>query len=193
MSPIIAIYLAWVAWLVTWLAAALWSSQPVKRAGIGQELLYRTLAFVGVVLLFSFYSNHYDIQYRFWATPRGPVAWLLPAIVVAGLSFAWWARAHIGHLWSSSITRKTEHRIVDTGPYALVRHPIYSGIMLASFATAIAHGTPSSFLGAAIMTVAWIVKARLEECFLREELGAEAYNAYASRVPMLVPFLHRPS
>jgi protein-S-isoprenylcysteine O-methyltransferase Ste14 len=193
MSPIIAIYLVWAAWLLTWIAAALWSSPPLKRAGIGQEFLYRALTFVGVVLLFSFYSNHYDIQYRFWTVPRGATAWVLLAVVVAGLSFAWWARAHIGHLWSSSVARKTEHRIVDTGPYAAVRHPIYTGILLAAFATAVAHGTPSSFLGAAIMTAAWIVKARLEERFLREELGQEVYDAYARRVPMLVPFLHWPS
>jgi protein-S-isoprenylcysteine O-methyltransferase Ste14 len=191
MSPIIAIYLVWATWLVTWLAASLWSSQSLKRAGIAQELLYRALMFVGVVLLFSFYSNHYDIQYRFWDVPRGAVAWVLPAVVAVGLSFAWWARTHVGHLRSSSVTRKTERRIVDTGPYAAVRHPIYTGIMLAAFATAVAHGTPSSFLGAAIMTVAWIVKARLEERFLRAELGSEVYDAYAKRVPMLVPFLRR--
>jgi protein-S-isoprenylcysteine O-methyltransferase Ste14 len=176
---------------VTWIAAALWSSPSIKRAGIAREFLYRALAFVGVVLLFGFYSNHYDIQYRFWAVPRGATAWVLLVLVVVGLSFAWWARAHIGHLWSSSVTRKNEHHIVDTGPYAVVRHPIYTGIMLAAFATAVAHGTPSSFLGAAIMTVAWIVKARLEERFLRAELGSEVYDAYAKRVPMLVPFLRR--
>jgi protein-S-isoprenylcysteine O-methyltransferase Ste14 len=72
----------------------------------------------------------------------------------------------------------------------LVRHPIYAGIVLATLATAVVSGTPSSFLGAALMTLGWYVKARIEEHFLREELGPEAYDSYARRVPMLVPFLH---
>jgi len=79
--------------------------------------------------------------------------------------------------------------VIDTGPYGLVRHPIYSGITLASIATAALRGTASAWLGAAVMTLGWYVKARMEEGFLREELGEDAYDAYARRVPMLIPRL----
>lgn len=78
--------------------------------------------------------------------------------------------------------------MVDTGPYRLVRHPIYTGIILACFATAVEKTTPLAFAGAAIMSLGWYMKARLEERFLREELGAAPYDAYAARVPMLIPF-----
>jgi protein-S-isoprenylcysteine O-methyltransferase Ste14 len=101
----------------------------------------------------------------------------------------WWARIHLGKLWSASVRLKSDHRIVDTGPYAFVRHPIYTGIIVAGFASAILRGTAAGFLGAILMTVSWYIKARMEEQFLREQLGTENYDAYARRVPMLVPFL----
>jgi protein-S-isoprenylcysteine O-methyltransferase Ste14 len=111
----------------------------------------------------------------------------MAAITLAGCLFTWWARLHLGALWSGAITRKTDHRVVDTGPYRFVRHPIYTGIIVACYATAIAKGTTIALAGASIMLLGWYLKARLEEQFLRAELGANAYDAYASRVPMLLP------
>lgn len=80
------------------------------------------------------------------------------------------------------------HRTVDTGPYGIVRHPIYTGILIAAFATAAAKGTVMGIAGALVMTLGLWMKARLEEAWLRSELGADAYDAYRQRVPMLLPF-----
>ena len=88
-------------------------------------------------------------------------------LAALGFAFCWWARLYLGRLWSGSVTRKEGHHIVDTGPYRLVRHPIYSGIILAALATAIERGTPVSFAGFAVMTLGWWIKARLEKRFLR--------------------------
>jgi protein-S-isoprenylcysteine O-methyltransferase Ste14 len=110
------------------------------------------------------------------------------ALTVAGLVFTWWARIHLGRLWSSSVTKKADHRIVDTGPYAIVRHPIYTGILAGIFATAAMRGAPIGFVGAILATYGFMIKARLEERFLREQLGAETYESYRRRVPMLIPF-----
>ena len=115
------------------------------------------------------------------------------AIVVIAFGFCWWARIELGPLWSSRITRRTHHRIVDSGPFALVRHPTYIGIILASLATAAVRGTPAAFLGVVLMAFGLYLKARVEEQFLREELGTDAYAAYAQRVPMLLPFVYWPS
>ena len=188
MAPIFAIYLVWTVWLVSWFAAALWVGPTIKRAGVLGELLYRVLGIVGFVLLFGFYINRYDMVYRFWRTPTGALGWAMVALVVAGFAFCWWARVHLGSLWSGTITRKNNYCVVDTGPYALVRHPIYTGMTLSVFATAIVQGTPTSVLGATLMVLSYYTKARLEERFLREELGPGAYDAYAKRVPMLMPF-----
>ena len=86
------------------------------------------------------------------------------------------------------MTRKEDHRIVDTGPYALVRHPIYTGLLLSGFATAIARGTVESLIGVVIVLAGFWIKARLEERFLSQDLGPD-YAAYRARVKMLVPFL----
>jgi protein-S-isoprenylcysteine O-methyltransferase Ste14 len=92
-------------------------------------------------------------------------------------------------MWSMSVTLKADHHIVDTGPYALVRHPIYTGIILASAATAVLEAELVAFAGLVLVIVGFWTKARLEERFLREELGPAAYDAYARRTGMLFPGL----
>jgi protein-S-isoprenylcysteine O-methyltransferase Ste14 len=144
---------------------------------------------VGVILLFGGYPSHSHSQQVLWQTSDG-LGWAMVALAVTGFLFAWWARVALGKLWSGHVTRKEDHHVVDRGPYAVVRHPIYTGIILASFATAVARGTALAFAGALIMTVSWYIKARLEENFLREQLGADNYDAYARRVPMLIPFVN---
>jgi len=193
MTPEHVILALWIIWAVSWMTASGWTKQTVKRAGGPREFAYRAVTFAGYVLLFGVISTHYDVVYRLWRTPTGNLGWAMAVLVAIGFAFCWWARIHLGPLWSSSVTHKNNHRVIDTGPYALVRHPIYTGILLSAFATAIFVGTPSSFLGATILTLGWYIKARLEERFLSEELGPDAYDAYAKRVPMLVPFLHWPS
>jgi len=97
------------------------------------------------------------------------------------------ARIHLGRLWSSAITRKEDHHVVDRGPYRLVRHPIYTGLIATIFATAAAQATVTGLLGAALVAAGLWLKARIEERFLTAELGADAYGAYRRRVPMLIP------
>ena len=113
---------------------------------------------------------------------------MLWIVALAGLAFTWWARIHLGTLWSGNVTRKPDHHIVDTGPYGLVRHPIYTGLLVALYATALDRGSVLAIAGAAVLTLAFAIKARLEERFLGAELGAETYGGYRRRVPMLVPF-----
>jgi protein-S-isoprenylcysteine O-methyltransferase Ste14 len=93
----------------------------------------------------------------------------------------------VGKLWSGTIMRKEGHYVVDTGPYALVRHPIYTGAIAATVATAEAEATLPAVIGLVLITLGLWLKARMEERFLREELGPEAYDAYRRRVPMLLP------
>jgi len=181
----------WFVWWVTWLVAAAWSDRAVKRPPRRQQIIYRVLAATGAILLFGLYQHDVSVEHVLWHTPE-PASWAMVGLACVGLLFTWWARIHLGRLWSSSVGRKADHRIVDTGPYGMVRHPIYTGITLASLATAAMRGTIAAWLGAAVMTLGWYVKARMEEEFLRDELGAEAYTAYARRVPMLVPLPRRP-
>jgi protein-S-isoprenylcysteine O-methyltransferase Ste14 len=182
-----AVRTVWLIWWLSWMAAAVWSDRAVKRPPGRKQIVYRLLVAAGAVLLFGMYRHELRAEIILWHTPV-PLAWLMVAIAAAGLLFTWWARLHLGRLWSSSVSRKADHRVVDTGPYGIVRHPIYTGIIVASFATAMLRGTALAWLGAGAMTLSWVIKARLEERFLREQLGADAYDTYARRVPMLSPF-----
>jgi protein-S-isoprenylcysteine O-methyltransferase Ste14 len=114
-------------------------------------------------------------------------------LVVLGLIFAWWARIHLGRLWSSGVTKKAGHYLVDSGPYGIVRHPIYTGILLAILATTAAKGTVLGIAGCLLVMLGAWSKARLEEQWLIRELGEDIYQSYRQRVPMLVPFVPMPS
>jgi len=185
--PETAVRSVWLVWWLSWMAAALWRDRTVSRPGRQHQIVYRLLAAAGAVLLFGLYRHDFGSEIILWHT-RLLFAWVMVAVTVAGLLFTWWARIHLGRLWSSGVTRKADHRVVDTGPYRIVRHPIYTGIIVASIATATVRGTLLAWVGAFTMTLGWLIKARLEERFLREQLGAAAYDAYARRVPMLSPF-----
>ena len=187
MTPQFAINYLWIIWAASWLIAAFWSDRSAKRPGLRAELLYRVVTFAGVALLFGVFTRSYRGPWRLWYFDSG-INWVLCAICALGFAFCWWARLHLGRLWSGWVSKKEGHRIIDTGPYAIVRHPIYTGIILSAFATAAMKGTAFALLGAAVMTLGFWIKARLEERFLRSELGAQSYDAYRRRVPMLVPF-----
>ncbi len=100
--------------------------------------------------------------------------------------------ARIGSLSGCLIcgfTRKEGHRLVDTGPYGLVRHPIYTGLIGAVLATTIEEATPTALVSGVMMVFGLWLKATLEERFLREEFAPPVYDACRQRVPKLLSFL----
>jgi protein-S-isoprenylcysteine O-methyltransferase Ste14 len=188
-SPLAVIAGIWGLWIVSWFIAALWAARTQARPPLGSQTLYRIITLVGVAALFDQWGGYRgnDVTQLWTLSPT--LSGVMIALTAAGFSFCWWARIYLGRLWSSSVTRKEDHHIVDTGPYALVRHPIYTGIIVASAATAAVRGTVASLVGLALVILGCWIKARLEERFLRSELGADAYDRYASRTGMLFPFL----
>jgi protein-S-isoprenylcysteine O-methyltransferase Ste14 len=184
-APIAATRAAWAIWAISWALAAAWSRPTVGRpAGLRTNAHYIPVG-IGAVLLLG---RHW--LEPLWGLPEA-AGWLLFAVAVAGFAFAWWARLWLGSLWSGTITRKADHKVVDTGPYRLVRHPIYTGLILSGFALAGEIATPGALIGAVLMAVGWAMKARVEERFLTAELGRD-YDVYRRRTPMLVPFAKPP-
>jgi protein-S-isoprenylcysteine O-methyltransferase Ste14 len=195
--PQAAIYYPWYIWAASWIAAAIWSGRTIKRAGAFREWPYRIFEFGGFFMLLGYFIDNGQpaptgrpvmdaLMHRYWLLPLN-INWAMVVVEALGFLFCWWARLHLGRLWSGWITKKEGHRIVDTGPYAIVRHPIYTGILVAALATLAVKGTGHAMVGVAMLFVGYWLKARLEERFLAEELGAETYAAYRRRVPMLIP------
>jgi protein-S-isoprenylcysteine O-methyltransferase Ste14 len=179
----------WIAWLASWMAAAPWSAATQKRAASWQSRAYPAIMFVGAALMASFAIPAMRRAPLWHVSNAGGYA--LAAVTLAGIAMMWWARIYLGRLWSSAITRKEGHRLIDTGPYAYVRHPIYTGLIAALIATAGAQATLGALAGAALVIFGVWLKAQAEERFLADELGADVYGDYRRRVPMLVPFLPR--
>lgn len=185
--PALALWLLWPLWSASWMLAALSASRAKRRPGTAAERRAVWLVVLGFLLLFAEPPGFGPLGHLWRAPP--PVAWAMVALTLAGFSLCWWARLHLGRLWSFQTTTKADHRIIDTGPYALARHPIYSGILLAALARAAQSGTPLALLGFAVLTAAFWLKAAVEEDFLAAELGPDAYRTYAARVKRLVPFV----
>ena len=184
-SPASAIIAAWLVWLISWIMAAGWSARTASHHDLGAESPGRVLTLAGIVMIIiSYWPMGWA---RLWATPA-PLGWLLFALVVIGFIFTWMARLHLGPLWSSTAAPTEDDRIVDTGPYAIVRHPVYAGVLLAALATAAERGRIEALAGVAVLIAGISLRAKLEERFLRRDLGDAAYAAYRQRVPMLIPF-----
>ncbi|MFN3462973.1 MAG: methyltransferase family protein [Terricaulis sp.] len=175
----------WIVWLVTWILAAGWSARTASHHDLGAESPSRVLTLAAVVMILASYWPLPDAV--LWiASPE--IGWAMAGLVVLGLGFTWAARLHLGPLWSSTSAPTEDHRIVDTGPYGIVRHPVYAGLLLAAVATALEGGRLEAIAGALVLVAAISLRAKLEERFLRRDLGDEAYASYRRRVPMLIPF-----
>jgi len=121
--------------------------------------------------------------------PRSYAAyWTGTALVVLGLAFSVWARMHLGRNWSGTVTVKQEHELVRGGPYARVRHPIYTGLLLAFIGTAIVRGEWRGVLAVLIIFAALWRKLRLEERYMVETFGDE-YRRYREHSAALIPFI----
>jgi protein-S-isoprenylcysteine O-methyltransferase Ste14 len=177
----------WIGWLLSWMTASFWSSRTEKRVATRETWIYRAAIFTGGGLMTPWVAQ--VIGESRICEVRDDVAYGLIAVMLLGLLVTWLARIHLGRLWSSAITRKERHRVVDTGPYAFVRHPIYTGIITALVATAAVEATLAALVGATLICSGLWLKARAEERFLMIELGPDDYRSYCRRVPMLIPFL----
>jgi protein-S-isoprenylcysteine O-methyltransferase Ste14 len=180
--------LIWLAWVISWIVASFWSGRTKAHVPTLSSLAYRIPILLGAILFMPWTGRAFGETPLYHVGNLGTYA--LAVVVVLGISFTWWARIHLGRFWSNAITHKEDHKVIDTGPYGVVRHPIYTGLIIAILATGIAVGTLTSLLGAILISFSQWQKARMEEKFLTVELGPEAYGPYCDRVPMIVPFLH---
>jgi protein-S-isoprenylcysteine O-methyltransferase Ste14 len=175
----------WVAFVVYWSAAAR-NAAPAKSTESPESRRLHEILLNGAILLL------------FIPVPglRGRFLPLLPLIVVAGLALqtgaillAVWARRHLGRNWSGAITETVDQQLVRSGPYRLVRHPIYSAMLGMTVGTTLVSGELHALLALVVMAVAYARKIPLEEQHLRSVFGA-SYDEYRRGTWALVPGLH---
>lgn len=178
-------YILWGLWLLSWLLAATWSARTVARQPHSQRLLHITLLSAGVILLFWPPAAPTWLRRRLLPLPAW-VAWGAVGLLLAGFAFAWWARVHLGRQWSANVTLKADHSLVRSGPYRMTRHPIYTGLLLATAGTVVIQDDVAAILGLCLILAGLVVKIRQEERLLGTHFGA-AYATYRTEVPALIP------
>lgn len=187
MSPLFPLQAAtwlWVVWVFYWVVSSQFVLKQKKREGLAR-IQHTIPTLIGVVCVFHVLSEKAWLGYFCEALP---LRWLGVAIVLAGHCFSMWARVHLGKYWSGTVALKEGHRLITTGPYGLVRHPIYTGLLSAVFGTALAAGTWEALLGFCVMVPAYIVKWRREERVMTGEFGQE-YLDYMKKTKAIVPFI----
>jgi protein-S-isoprenylcysteine O-methyltransferase Ste14 len=172
----------WLAFWIFWLAAA--TGAKASRRGLG----WRRFAGARVALLIVIVFLARDLGFRARPTSASPVlAGIGLALFAAGLALAIWARLYIGRNWGMPMTRREEPELVTTGPYRKVRHPIYSGIILALVGTTLAT-TLYALIAVVVVGGYFIYSATQEETFLAQEFP-DSYPAYKHSTKMLIPYL----
>jgi protein-S-isoprenylcysteine O-methyltransferase Ste14 len=178
----------WLAWLAYWAISARNVKPVQRREPLASRMAHILPLTVAAALLLG--------------SPEPPIPWLsqrwLPAsaarasagaaITIVGLGLTAWARTTLGTNWSGTVTVKRDHELVVAGPYRHVRHPIYSGLLLAFAGSALARG---DWRGLLALLIAWLSlwrKWHVEERFMRETFG-QAYSDYAARTPAVIPRL----
>ena len=177
----------WLAWALYWVISAYGAKRTQRRESPGSRLAHVLPLLVGVTLIA--WPHHPGPRWLSWPlVPAGPARFgSALALTVAGLAFTLWARVHLGRNWSGTVTVKEGHELIRTGPYAYVRHPIYTGLLVALLGSAVACGEVGALIGFAIVTAALVRKLRIEERFMLESFP-EQYRDYCTEVPALIPF-----
>lgn len=177
----------WMIFFVVWMVAALNTKRAQERISPRRVLKYGIFVILGYSLMFSSALKIPWLQRRLFERSE-ILDWIGIAITVAGIGFAFWARAYLGRNWSSAPMVKEDHQLIRSGPYRLVRHPIYTGILIAMLGTFLANGKVRGALAVIFVWLAWTIKSRIEEEFMVRTFGAQ-YEEYRRTTGALFPKL----
>jgi protein-S-isoprenylcysteine O-methyltransferase Ste14 len=168
-----------------WFFAALGSKKPRKRENTRERLVHVLFVVIGSCLLYTNDPRLGVLNRRFLPNEMW-IEWLGAVLTLAGALFAIWARYMIGKEWSAEVQIKQGHRLIRTGPYAHIRHPIYTGILLALGGTAMTISEYRAVLGLALFLIGFVRKAKKEESFLAGEFGP-AFDEHRRHTGFFLP------
>ncbi len=177
----------WLSYLGYWWAMS-WNVKATARSEPTRSRLTRTVLLAGAAALLLAHSVPVAVLNKRFLPDGDWRFWGGAAVTAGGLLFSVWARLHLGKNWSQAVTVKEGHELIRSGPYALVRHPIYSGLLLGFVGSAMALGEWRGLLAVALVFGTLWNKLRLEEKWMRAQFG-ESYEAYCRQVAALVPYI----
>lgn len=177
----------WVVFVIYWSLSTHRIRAAKRKASLTFTILNTLLLYAGFVFTLVRRVDLGPLSLRFvpeaaWVNVAGT------ALVIAGFGLAMWSRRVLGTNWSGAVRIVEGQHLVRSGPYAVVRNPIYSGIALGVLGTAVVGGTIGGLVGLALVVAALWRKGRMEERFLLAEFGDE-YAAYQREVKFLIPFV----
>jgi protein-S-isoprenylcysteine O-methyltransferase Ste14 len=185
-TPGLLVDFSWMLFAVYWLIAAVGAKKASKKEPVGARLAYIAFMVVGFFLLYDFAPPILDfLNHRFVPTDQW-IRWMGGSLTLAGTIFAIWARATIGKNWSAEVQIKQDHQLIRSGPYAHIRHPIYTGILLAVFGTALVVGEYRALLGLIVIYLGFARKAKKEEAFLAAQFGP-AFDEHKRHTGFFLP------
>jgi protein-S-isoprenylcysteine O-methyltransferase Ste14 len=183
---------AWFIWMISWILAGilLKRGKTQNRPHLTTDVGYRIVNTTGFILLLTTWAKFPGTQFELWSLSLN-TQWVFALLCTGALSVIWWARIYLGKQWSPGVTRKDTHILVKQGPYAIVRHPMYFGLITAALSLMMIRGTLTSVTGAILLTFGFVFKSRIEEAFLISEMGEDFYRSYRSEVGALLPNLKK--
>jgi len=179
----------WLIFALYWFIASRTTAKTKARESLSSSLTRNLVLALAGALLFARWFSIGLLGRRFVAPL--PSVWLAGVLLTAaGLAFAFWARYHLGRNWSGQITLKEGHTLICTGPYRYLRHPIYSGIVVAIVGTALTVGRYRALLAVVLAFLSFWWKARQEDAWLARAFGEE-FERQRLRTGRLLPRFRR--
>ena len=179
--------LLWLSWIAYWAIAARSAKATLREESAAARALHVGPLLLCALLLAVPHIPPAWLGHRFLPQDLA-LRWVAVALTAIGLAFAVWARRHLGGNWSGAVVLKKDHHLIRSGPYRIVRHPIYSGLLLALLGTVLLVGELRALIGIALAIAAFLGRVRAEDALMEEAFGAE-YRDYRRHTPALVPFL----
>lgn len=177
----------WGVFLVVWVLAAIFAKRTVFRESGARRGRYIIPILFGWYLVFRGYrlGSPFD---RYLISPTDPILIAAVILCLCGLAFCLWARAILGRNWSGTVTLKENHELIVRGPYQLVRHPIYTGLLAMLVATWMEHPHIAGLIGLLLTGISFWIKSALEEELMLAQFP-DQYPEYAGRVKRFIPFV----
>ena len=175
----------WIVFVLYWIVSAIRTRDTLQTESFASRYAILLIEAAGFVLLFrhsagiGFLGNRFMHRTLASAIVGSILTWM-------GIGLAIWARYHLAEYWSARITIKEDHQLIRTGPYARLRHPIYSGIVLAAIGSAVVIDQWRCVLGVCLVLIGYCIKARKEETMLTQQFG-DAFREHQKHAGFLIP------